>query len=453
MNVWRVALVGALALVVPLSGQQRDDFARGVTVEVEENRPFFELPIPDEVYRTVARADLGDLRVFNRNGSVVPHVVRRPGARPGERLPPQALPFYAMRGRAGDTTAVPTLQVTADGRGVIVGPTADTGAPAEAERVTAYVIDLAALSSMPDTLDLTWEGTADDGFAVTVEVEASDDLARWSALASGATLAELRSSGTTLVRKTIALPEFRAKYLRTSWPEPLAAVTLTGVMASFPAETELPARQTLLVPGALAGTEPVRFDFDTGGMRPVDRVRVVLQERNTVMQAWVRSRPTPDDQWRPRFEGRFYNLEHTGTLLQNEAVDIASTHDRYWQVELAEAQVRPAQAPRLEIAWVPEVLTAVAQGDGPFTVAFGSAVVGPADRTTEGVLGDIERGDPSQLISPVRMSPVQTLGGDSRLQPPPPPPPWRTWVLWAVLLAGVGLLAWMARQLARQQGG
>ena len=43
-----------------------------------------------------------------------------------------------------------------------------------------------------------------------------------------------------------------------------------------------------------------------------------------------------------------------------------------------------------------------------------------------------------------RRSEVFMLGGPRKLEPPFP---WKTWSLWTVLIAGVGLLAWMVRKL------
>ena len=208
-----VALVLVSLLVVPLSaGQQRDDFAKGFTVEAEEVRPLFELEIPDEVYQTVTRRDLGDLRVFNRNGTIVPHVVRRPSARIEDGLPPRPLPFFPLRGQAEESAIGQTLRIITDEHGVIVGATTGGGSSPEHERVTAYIIDLSGLPDMPSSIDLDWKSTANEGFAVAVDLESSEDLGRWRTLATRVTLAELRSGGASVVHRKVGLPEFESRY-------------------------------------------------------------------------------------------------------------------------------------------------------------------------------------------------------------------------------------------------
>lgn len=449
----RHSIVLAALLVAPLAGQQQHDFARGFAVEPAEDRPFFELPIPAAVYRTVVRPDLGDLRVFNRAGTIVPHVVRRPSARLEDGSPSRPLPFFPVRGQVGTPDVVPTLRIITDERGVIVGAIPEDAAEGAAnQRVMAYIVDLSEAPRMPNLLDLEWETSTDEGFAVTASVESSEDLAQWRVLAAQATLAELRSDGAVLARRSIELPEFSAKYLRIAWPEALRDVRLVGVRASFPARALRLTRETLLVPGSPAADASAAFVFDTGGVFPVDRVRVVVGQRNAMAEAVLFSRPTPDAEWRQRTAGRFYRLERMGTLVESPPVEVERATDRYWRVEARGGQLNPTKPLELEIGWIPDRLSVVAQGEGPFTVAFGSALVEAAGRTVEGVLRDIGADQRLAVISLARVSSVVTLGGESRLQPPPPPWPWRTWLLWGVLISGVGLLAWMVRQLGSQAG-
>jgi Protein of unknown function (DUF3999) len=55
-----------------------DMFAYGLKLEVEGQHAFYQLELPLEVYQSVTRRDLGDIRLFNAAGQVVPHVLRRP---------------------------------------------------------------------------------------------------------------------------------------------------------------------------------------------------------------------------------------------------------------------------------------------------------------------------------------------------------------------------------------
>jgi uncharacterized protein DUF3999 len=55
-----------------------DDFARALLIEANSGAAIYEVKIPANVYETVVRRDLGDMRVFNANEELVPHTLRKP---------------------------------------------------------------------------------------------------------------------------------------------------------------------------------------------------------------------------------------------------------------------------------------------------------------------------------------------------------------------------------------
>jgi len=106
--------------------------------------------------------------------------------------------------------------------------------------------------------------------------------------------------------------------------------------------------------------------------------------------------------------------------------------------------------PIFELGWLPHRLTFVAQCPPPYTLAYGSASVGAPSEPVSALLGDMEGERRAALVKTVELGSLVTLGGAARLSPPPPPLPIRQWVLWAVLLLGVAVLAWMVRSSYRQ---
>jgi hypothetical protein len=137
-----IALVLGILSAVPVwAGQARDDFAFGFTAEPEGKNPVWELSLPDEVYRSVTRPDLGDLRVFNRDGLLVPHAVRRPTALLADRAAPQRLSVFPLRGRVDGGGLGRRLRIITDDRGEIVSAITEDLPVGEAERVIAYLID------------------------------------------------------------------------------------------------------------------------------------------------------------------------------------------------------------------------------------------------------------------------------------------------------------------------
>ncbi len=57
----------------PATALKPDSFAYGFDITTPNAGPLFKLNLPENVYRSVKKEDLGDIRVFNAQGDVVPH--------------------------------------------------------------------------------------------------------------------------------------------------------------------------------------------------------------------------------------------------------------------------------------------------------------------------------------------------------------------------------------------
>ena len=99
------------------------------------------------------------------------------------------------------------------------------------------------------------------------------------------------------------------------------------------------------------------------------------------------------------------------------------------------------------MGWVPEELLFVAQGEGPFTLVYGNANVVSAYTPLPQLLNRNDKHD--NLIK------VAHLGTKFELSPnpqlfPSQPTDWKRYSIWAILILGVLLLAWMALGLYKQ---
>ena len=102
---------GSATLAAPLP----DDFAEGIPITPVGEGRAYQLSLPEPVYQVSTRADLGDVRVFNRDGGVVQHAfceiedqteqntVAHPAALYG--LPPGRRPAEHLGGQLAIDTA------------------------------------------------------------------------------------------------------------------------------------------------------------------------------------------------------------------------------------------------------------------------------------------------------------------------------------------------------------
>jgi hypothetical protein len=196
--------------------------------------------------------------------------------------------------------------------------------------------------------------------------------------------------------------------------------------------------------------------FDTRGLMPVDRLKIVLPGTNVAMPLKVYSRGKETDSWQFRTEALVHRLKIEGEVHSGEEIRLTSiVTDRLWKVEPKMAQEVSNLPPTVElhVGWVPKRLVFLAQGKGPYTLAFGSSsrlappfpLQSLLDRVTPEARNKL-------LVGSAHRGGMQSLGGEHALGPLQPPVSWKQWVLWSILVAGVALMGWMAFKLHRQLG-
>ncbi|MBM4311255.1 MAG: DUF3999 domain-containing protein [Deltaproteobacteria bacterium] len=445
-------LLGSSALAAP---PVPDDFAFGLIVETPGAEALYSLTVPEEVYRRIWRADLGDMRMFNARGETVPHMLRRSHREEilkTQGAPPAALPFFPVYETALQDSTATAITVATNEKGVVVDvKSADGSAPGA--RIAAYIIDASELKHRPAGLRIDWSDEA-AGFTVSVDVEASADLNRWHELVRNSTLMKLDFGGQQLSRQVIDLPWVEARYLRLTWPPEARDARVTSVQALFPDEFSINrrARQWTEIEGRAVRDETSGWDYeyDSNAMFSVDAVNLRLPERNSLVQSAVMSRHDESAAWRRRAHGVFYSLMHDGTLLENNPVPVGEGPDRFWRIWAGLRSGIGKAVPVLQLGWIPHDLVFVARGEGPFTLAYGSAVVGRAEQPLDAMLARLEKRAGGSLVKEARVTQAVVLGGEKCFRAPKPPLPWKTWILWAVLVAAAGVLGVMAWRLFRQ---
>ncbi len=432
---------------------QRNEFAYGYNLEIDGDGAIYSLTLPEDVYRGMVRADHGDLRVFNSAGVAVPHALRREEQNLTTQHEAAALPIFPLY-TSSETKSAPdgvkNIHITTNEQGGVIDINYGKGST-QSRQLAGYLLDLSALDAVPNALDIQWPVTQTD-FVLEVQVEGSDDLNHWQNLVSSATLSHLQYGEHQLIQQRIALPLHKVKYLRVGWSRQ-TVLTIDKVTAQFPASIQTQPRQWTAVQGSLSNETAQHehiYLFDSKGFLPVDRILLQLPQHNTVLQGMLESSDKPDGVWVTHYYGMLYDLQQQGTTLATPEISLATTAQRYWRLRLPANEAVLQGLPVLKLGWVPEQLLFTAQGESPFVLAFGSVQAQPATTMLAQLLHQDAIGNNGTLIKPARLGARITLGDVSRLVPPPPSLPWKKWILWAVLVCGVLLLAFMAYRLVKQ---
>jgi hypothetical protein len=286
-------------------------------------------------------------------------------------------------------------------------------------------------------------------FNDAVNVEASDDLTRWRPVGSGR-LVNLSYNGQSLRESKVELGPTTSKFLRILWADGHEPVVADSIEVAYAPEAPVEHRQALVQAMHAVNKEPGAYEVDLGARIPVDRINVKLPEANSLAELNILSRANAEQPWRPALTARFYRLEQSSAGdLTNAPYVVSRQTSRYWKVMAAATDgALGTQPPSLEVQWVPERARFAARGRGPYELVFGSAIAVSAVSPAAALeIRDAQ----GAVIQPrvVSASGLFVAGGETKRLGTPP---WKTWILWGVLLAGVGVLAWFAWRLSREMG-
>jgi Protein of unknown function (DUF3999) len=216
-----------------------------------------------------------------------------------------------------------------------------------------------------------------------------------------------------------------------------------------PAESPAaPVRATLEIGATPDPVNANDYLFDLGAHAPVSRVNVLLPEVNTIVGVELSSRRMAKDPWRVVARAGFYRLK-TDAEQQNAPLEVRVDDDRYWRARITDGAGPPRVPLRLHVEWVPNEVTFLAQGQGPFLLAYGNATAIRAEADLSQLPGSQSTTrDVANCASRGWFTPGARRIGPTRRHPPDFP--WMRAVLWGVLVLTVILLAWMAYHLANE---
>jgi len=463
----RAVLAFAVAAVlVPTARADEPAFRFEAPVVVQRSAPFVELALPATAYaRSRRQADDGsgmrDLRIVDSRDERVPFAWLAPRA--GEARTSESLRdavLYPLPARpAADGSWRSPIDIVVEGERINVRRLGARGTTVDgAARSGGWLIDLGERKSAtpaPDQLRLVWSGPNE--FSAAFDIATSDDLRNWRAGGVGQVLA-LQSAGGALTQPNVLLPAASGRFVRLVWADAATAPALTGAKAvTTQRDTVAVDAPTELAFDAVASAKDAKdtntaaargVEFDLGGALPLVGIELQWTAGTHVAPVRVSGRNRTDEAWRELGSAVFYRLDRQGAVSNSPSWPLR-TNVRYLRLVPDEraAALDPAQL-RLRVKAELAHLVFATQGQAPWRVQTGSAdansaalpiaALVPALADERGRFGAASLGDWSEIAAAAKRDDAKQR--EAALRP---------WLLWAVLIGGVALLAFMVWRLTR----
>ncbi|WP_257388674.1 DUF3999 domain-containing protein, partial [Tahibacter caeni] len=200
--------------------------------------------------------------------------------------------------------------------------------------------------------------------------------------------------------------------------------------------------------------EQIHFLYRLPARIPVRQLDVRAEAGNSIATWTVASRERDKASWVVRAGPWTGYRVASGDSVESSTPQqlTAPVRDRDWRIQAAPA---PSAPPNLVLGYRPEVLVFLAQGEGPYAIAAGSANARRRDAPITTLLDALrQRHGADWKPYPAVPEAGRTVSGDAALiakQPAPKPADWRGLLLWIVLVGGSLLVVAMALSLLRKK--
>ena len=397
--------------------------------------------LPASVLESLTRRDLGDIAVFNANGKAMPQLVLKTRAEVKDRR--IELPFHEFdRFLTQRSKTVTTReQKQQDGQ---LSELATTEV-VEVESVQKdYLIELRPDGKQRnyERIELEWRHEPASQ-VLQLRAEAGNDLDRLRTIAPQKSLTNRESDDIEWRSLANVAPDH--SYLRLVALNDIDSFELLGAIGHYREYGPEPRTRVEVMPQIIDedGTRFYRFDLPSA-ISP-EAMRIVPAAANSILRGdlYLRLRNT-DHRSLIKQGFRQHNLDAADVRPSTPLKLPQYVYTEVW----FDFHEEPDSPPRVELIYPQRELVFLADGNGPYTLAWGNHDVATAPPSLRGLVEiDYAAGDPA--ATEVTLFGIEEAGGAERLAPTPTLP-WKKWLLWILLIGAALLTGRMAFKLYRE---
>lgn len=431
----------------------------------EEGHSFYQFTLTRSVYETLSGRERSEIRLYNKEGEAIPFLIENHG--PEDNIEDyeatESLNFFPLYEDALEQEDHLNVLFKTNRQGTILEFNQKNKEAKPEQKIRGYIVDLSAfnLKKYPLTYLLFHWQTNNKSFARSLNIEASSDLENWSTIRKGATINEFSYQGHHLIKNKIPLVILDDLYLKFTWrkDKDLPLTKLEGVFKRT--RTTSPTYNSLDIAPLKKNNELI---YNLKGPFPITALSLTALPLNTVLSgSWFSCTPDPqtkncDAQPLPHFSNQLYynivvdqeyvthadkDLDKSGQPFNMEPVLIFRPNDKQALVK--------GLAPSLQVDWSPAKIIFLAQGEGPYTLAYGKKDLTdyPLRKTDElkELLKDQSK-FPSATLGELQID--KELLAEEIKGEPDPAEIKKTYALWGTLILGLAFLGFLTSKLIKQ---
>jgi hypothetical protein len=363
-------IIFCFLISTPLLAEQeiiKNDFHHGVTINVAKQGNFYEFALPNSVYRGVQNSDLSDIRVFDAEGKILPALMNP--NRDDLYVVEKTYPIYPVK--LSKTTDINDLhlRITKNEDGTFVQLDSQRE---QDDAKTGYLIDASELSNQNNVkIIIDWATTSTKNWLLPIKILGSDNLSDWDEIAD-TTLANLTQNNSEIKKNSVYINNNHYPYWMIIPSKNIQNTNITDVKVAYTIK-----KDSLLY--WLSSTLEVNGQndfFNTQGFFPMQEIDFDPGDHDVSFQVTVFSRDNETVPWSVVAKDSIFSVVHEAKTRKKLKIKFSPNTDRYWKFEITPSIVFPVQ---IKIGWKPTAMVFFSNNPGPFTLAFGSAMIMPID--------------------------------------------------------------------------
>ncbi len=424
-----------------------EDYAWRFPIRLEAQSDVHVLTLTPEIYRSVFDSGLGDLRLLTGDGREVsfgplptpplerwretPWALQKISAsyEPMTRTEPKAFPDraidlgnadYGLKLRHGEYAARATLKVRSN---------VEQSLPIRAIR-----IEWSATSDLPEGTRWWVETGADDApimlpDRVVTRYDANN--------ARGQTRLSFAA------QELIEMGELRIR----AQPLP-SGLSFDASFAEYEPDPDLYRHSIALGTLHFQDQPEHSHGFALGGPYPVHAAAVELAGGDALASISLLARDTYSPWWQDMGNTTAFDVTVDRAQFERSRIVFEPTRNRQWLLRSTPALSAP---PKLRMFYRPDQFLIAHRGPDQLTLLAGHRSARRQPYPVEPLINDLRNrlGDHWQPDAASIGARVEVRGTDA-FKSPPSPPPYRKWALWAALVIGASLIAWMTITLLNE---
>jgi hypothetical protein len=465
ITLFAVAALFSSSALADTSPVHLDTFANRAAIELNGTGPFHQVALPLAVYQGVQQSDLGDLRVFNAQGEVVPYALLRKESQSVSKRNEVSVPLFPIvvaRNKSTESGDL-SVEVRKNADGTLVSLKQSTAPIKNGSVVQGVVLDASKIKNGVRSLRLN-VGPSSEPF-VAYSIETSDDLQQWRMLKSDAQLVRMEHDGQRIERTSVEWDGDAGKYLRVMWADPDHAPAIKGALVGTVQTSFDQAPRIWSTAIAPVKAQDNTYLYNLPGRLPLEQIRISLPQTNTLTQMQIQhyvetrhrahheiSRHREEGQWETLANEVVYRLQSPqGEVISPEIGLYGGTESRLQLVADKRGGGVGTVPPTLQVGFVPHTLVFLARGNAPFSLAWGAPSVESAVLNVATLVPGYST-DKKLSASPatLKLSEASDAANATSSTQQKGVEPASKGLLWGVLIVGLLVLGGMAAMLVKQ---